>query len=109
MMDLETMRRVNGSATRRASRAKVEPTIWNGDRENFKMKFVGDRCPRGWHRTDREDLFCDHSGFGGPGEPALTQDQLIAALKIGFGYGVVESGQFQSYVREFRKGSAQCL
>jgi hypothetical protein len=101
MMDLQELRRVNKSATRRASRAHAVPTIWTGDETKFRMNYVGDRTPRGWKRTDRDDLFCDSSGFGGPGEPALTQDQLFKALKIGFGYGVTESGQFQCYVREF--------
>jgi hypothetical protein len=51
-----------------------------------------------------------HVFFGGnwrlkctPGEPALTQGQFIDRMKPGMGYAVIEEGQFQVYVGEFKK------
>jgi hypothetical protein len=50
------------------------------------------------------DLFCDTSGFGRPGEPALTQDQLERRLKElvrehgAIEIGITEFGQFQAHV-----------
>lgn len=54
------------------------------------------------------DLFCDSSGFGSPGEPALTEDQLksrVTDLLLVHGpllLAVTEQGQFQVYVAAWR-------
>lgn len=101
MMDLETMRAVNARA-QRAARGNV-PATWKGERIGFKIPFLGERVPRGWRRTDREALFVDSSGMGAPGEPALTQEEMFAALTIGKAYAVIESGQFQLYVGEYER------
>ena len=103
MMDLQTLNDVNRTATRRAAERHTEPALWTGDRTGFRVPLVGDRTPRGWRKTGREDLFCDTSGWGNDSELALTTDQMFAAFKIGMGYGVIESGQFQAHVREFSK------
>ena len=50
-----------------------------------------------------ETLFVDNSGFGQIGEPALTIDQFFKQIKAGFGYGVVDAGQFQVMVGCFKR------
>jgi len=58
-------------------------------------------CPKAWELIDT--LFVDSSGFGGPGEPALTIEEFHSKIKAGFGYAIVEAGQFQVYVGVFRR------
>lgn len=55
----------------------------------------------GWNLVD--ELFVDSSGFGQPGEAALTIEQFYGRIKAGYGYGVVDAGQFQVYVGVFEK------
>ena len=45
----------------------------------------------------------DSSGFGASDEPALSFGQFKKILKVGFGYAIIEEGQFQVYVGEFTK------
>jgi hypothetical protein len=47
--------------------------------------------------------FVDSSGFGAPGEPALTVEEFIDRLRPGSAYAIVGVGQFQVYVAEFEK------
>ena len=54
-----------------------------------------------WQQVD--ELFVDSSGFGWEGEPALTIEQFYKQVKKGFGYAVVDSGQFQVFVGVFEK------
>lgn len=61
----------------------------------------GDDLPDEWEPTGTV-LFCDSSGFGLPGEPALTPEQLRAELRVGYGYAITDMGQFQLYVSEFQ-------
>ncbi len=68
---------------------------------NLGIPFIGSYRPRGY-RPVGEPLFVDSSGFGAPGEPALTQAEFVRKLRVGFAYAVVEAGQFQCYVQEFR-------
>jgi hypothetical protein len=63
--------------------------------------FLGDYVPRGWKRTDTEPFFVDATGFGKPGEPALTCKQFASKLVPGRGYAVIEAGEFQVYVAEY--------
>ena len=64
--------------------------------------FIGTHSPKGWKKVAA--VFCDHSGWGSPGEPALTIDQLIekirAYLKDGkaYGYAITNLGQFQLWL-----------
>lgn len=57
--------------------------------------------PVGWEFA--EDLFVDNSGFGQPGDAALTGTQFIAKVKKGFAYAITDVGQFQVYVSVFKK------
>jgi len=76
---------------------KAEVALW----PPFPFPNLGDFCPDGWEEVDR--FFCDSSGLGEPGEPALTTEQLKVHLKVGMGYAVVEAGQFQVYIGEFQR------
>lgn len=60
---------------------------------------IGDYVPRGYRMIAVH--FVDSSGFGMPGEPALTLGEFAALLKPGHGYAVIEAGQFQVYIGEF--------
>jgi len=112
MMSLSTIRELSRQAASTAAKQhKVPYVVEREDIEDFKLNGrisfripnLGDYIPRGWKRTEREPLFVDSSGFGAPGEPALTQEQFINALKPGYGYAVIQAGQFQVYVGEFEK------
>lgn len=50
-----------------------------------------------------ETYFVDSSGFGDEKEPAMTINSFIKQIKVGYAYGIVDAGQFQVYVGEFRK------
>jgi hypothetical protein len=58
--------------------------------------------PWGWELTG-EEYFVDSSGFGSPGEPALTFDQFATKCTEGMGYAITEAGQFQVYIAEYRR------
>lgn len=89
-----------------------------------RIPFIGDRWPRGWKPVDLREwfpeangwdpkgvypdanrgkgaFFVDLSGFGAEDEPALTLEQFAALARPGFGYAVVEAGQFQGHVAVF--------
>lgn len=66
----------------------------------LQFPFLGTYIPRGWKRTGRE-FFVDSSGFGGPGEPALTFERFLEQVKPSHGYAITEAGQFQVYVAEY--------
>ena len=108
-------------AARKAARAKKTPLVleqedlpllraWDkagtgrpmhGDPpREFSIPFIGEYVPRGWTRT-ASTYFVDSSGFGGPGELALTFGQFLDKVIPGRGYAVVEAGQFQVYVAEY--------
>jgi hypothetical protein len=62
---------------------------------------IGDRTPRGWKRLD--DEMVDSSGFGSESEPATTITSFITkSLKPGFGYAIIEAGQFQVVIGRFQ-------
>lgn len=54
---------------------------------------------QGW--TFVKEHFVDSSGFGAPGEAALTPKEFVARLKAGHGYCLTGVGQFQVKVSEF--------
>ena len=47
-------------------------------------------------------FFVDSSGFGQEGEMALTINQFLKEIKVGYAYGIIEAGQFQVYISEFK-------
>lgn len=74
----------------------------------FPFPFLGDYEPPGWEQTD-ERWFVDMSGFGRDYEPALSVDRFREQLRVyiqehpGYGFALVEVGQFQGYVASFRE------
>ncbi len=94
-------------AERAAKRGSVPFMVWAEDLPRWKsgkpLPFpnIGSYEPPGWREVRR--LFCDKSGFGGPGELALTMEEMLDQLKPGMGYAIVEEGQFQIYLGEFEK------
>lgn len=103
MMGLQEIRAASNNATRKARATRKHPYVFDGNKAAVHIPFLGDYCPRGWKRTERELLFCDMSGFGSSGEAALTIDQMLASFKVGYGYALVEQGQFQGYVAEYER------
>jgi hypothetical protein len=71
----------------------------------YPFQFIGTECDEVDRTNERvATLFCDSSGFGSPGEPALTGEQLQAELialqeKHGPLTAAIEQvGQFQLYL-----------
>jgi len=104
MMDINEIKRMNKDAEDKARQTKTLPLIAkkNKDTNMRNIPFIGDYTPKGWTKTDNL-YFVDSSGFGVEGEPALTFEQFIDKIKKGFGYAIVECGQFQVYIQEFKK------
>lgn len=108
MMSLETIREMSRTAAATAAQVRKTPLMVEAeDIDNLAghlryMPFLGDYVPEGW--TQVNDFFVDSSGFGESHESALTQEQFYALVKPGYGYGIIESGQFQVYVGQFKKG-----
>lgn len=48
-------------------------------------------------------FFVDKSGWGRPGEPALTIGEFVDMIRPGYGYAVVEEGEFQVHVGVFKR------
>lgn len=139
MMGLAEIRELSRRAGRDAHRNQHEPTMLTveeierakrGDDSAIRrMPFLGDYLPDAWKRVPLTALgetdethgvylddnhgfgayFVDGSGFGLPNEPALTRAQFVDKLKPGYGYAVVEVGQFQvkvgAYLKRQPKGS----
>lgn len=64
---------------------------------------LGNLDPEGWDETD--EMFVDSLGWDleDSGGPALSIGSLIRdKLKVGHGYAIGDTGQFQLYVREFK-------
>ncbi len=71
-----------------------------------RLPNIGDYVPEGWIETKR--FFVDSSGFSSTLElcanGCITFDDLLDHIRVGFGYAIVEVGQFQVYIGEFKKG-----
>ena len=115
MLSLSGIRQLSRDAAVRAARENripftVEPqdiSDWKRRLETGTLKlpfpFLGDYVPNGFRRTERDPLFCDHSGCGTASEPALTLRALVEALTPGKAYAIIETGQFQLYVAEYER------
>ena len=103
MMSLSAINAIAKKAGEKAAKQKREPLVAfeDGDEGVVKCPNLGDYRPKGWELV--RGLFVDSSGFGGPGESALTLQQFLAEVKAGMGYAIIEEGQFQIYIGEFRK------
>ncbi len=104
MMTRRSLDRESRKAAAKAAKLKQEPLVAfvDGDIVIADIPNLGDYVPKGWELV--EEYFVDSSGFGSTDAPALTVDQFKAKTKAGFGYAIIEEGQFQLYVGEFKKG-----
>ena len=130
MMDIYTINHMNRQAAAKAARQRKEPfgmdlsdieAAKRGDVSVFRaIPNLGPYLPRGWKRVRIEPqhgvyegdnkgfgaFMVDASGFGAPGEPALTIGEFADALKPGLAYAIVESGQFQVKIGAFKRREA---
>jgi len=111
MMDLATINALTDeNAVAAAKFHHIPYTIWPGDIDKWKagegmpipFPNLGDYVPDGYE-LDGNAWMVDTSGFGGPGERALTLTQLFDKLEIGKAYAFVECGQFQAYLQQFTR------
>lgn len=109
MMSLDTIRQMSDKASRKASRQKSVPYVPYNENEidnmpSFPFPFLGNFCPKKWVPVG-EPIFVDSSGWGADDELALSvsrfKNLLIDNLKHGYGYGIIEQGQFQVYVQAY--------
>lgn len=109
MLSLECIQSESRKAERKAAREHKRPYIvtedqlarWQaGEFRGFPFPYTGGHTPRGYKKT--EEYFVDSSGFGAPGELALTVREFISKIKPGYAYALSEVGQFQVYVQEYR-------
>jgi hypothetical protein len=114
MMSISEIRDYHREAAGKASQEKMVPLmIWPEDVGNIdtlgSIPVLGDHVPEGWEELlSLEDgrpvrHFVDSSGFGDEEEPAETIQHFADNLKPGTAYALVEVGQFQVYVGEFKK------
>lgn len=103
MYDLKTIIEMNKKAGKQAKENKIEPLVARYDKDEaiFESPDLGNFIPKGWKEVKR--YFVDSSGFGLESERALTGNQFQDNIKEGFGYAIVETGQFQVYIGEFEK------
>lgn len=71
------------------------------------MPNLGDYVPEDWELVKTH--FVDSSGFGQNGERAMTLDAFVTLVRteiaqpdVIFGWGLVEAGQFQVYIGQFK-------
>jgi hypothetical protein len=121
MMSPQVIRQFQREAAERAAEREQEPlmiypedvdlikaAVEIGEVPNIRIPNLGDYVPDGWERVlDYNDehvtYFCDKSGMGASDEPALTLGQFLSKLEAGFGYAMIEEGQFQCYVGKFQR------
>ena len=114
MMSAATIQELSREAARKAAKQNKTPYIvWPEDLTKWKdicskggypslpFPFIGDYVPKGFRKV--KEYFVDSSGFGRPGEPALTVDEFVEKIKVDRGCAITEAGQFQVYVAEYFK------
>lgn len=113
MMSMGVIRAESRKAAQRAAARRLRPFVAYDANEINEMgsfpfpQFGDEYSPPGW--TFVEELFCDASGLGSENEPAMTVSALkrymIEKLDADetYGYAVGQVGQFQLYVRVFKK------
>lgn len=101
-------------AARKAAQEGLTPFVFWDKQEidccpPFPFPQLGDHKPKGWREIPELEMFCDSSGFGQEGEPALTVEQFISRLhelvdeNCCRGFGIGDVGQFQLYVKVYEK------
>lgn len=106
MMSLDQIRAASDTMSRRAARNHTQPKVFDEETETseiFGIPALGYRVPRGW--TLLNTYLVDSSGLGSESEPALTHNGFISLIEgaPGYGWGIIEAGQFQVVVGQFEK------
>jgi len=124
MMSTEYMHSLKRDAERKSKREHITPFILlpchKDGRVLPRIPFIGERTwKRDWRVADLNKLlpditpedrcdlresnifFVDSSGWGDGNELALTMSAFFDLAPFGFGYAIVEAGQFQVCVRAF--------
>ena len=127
MMSLEAIIEQNEIAARKARKGKKEPLVLDapgvrlarlGQTDDLRrIPYIGGYLPKGWERVDASHwsprgyfqgdnegygaFFVDATGLGGESEPALTRDQFAKLVRPGYGYAIIEAGQFQVKIGVF--------
>lgn len=115
MFSTEYIRSLQDEAAQRAAQENLTPYAPTLEEIEamppFPFPFIGDYIADGWEPVLDEDgepltWFVDTSGFGANDEPALSISQLVDELRAnagkGYGYALVEQGQFQGYLGVFK-------
>ena len=99
----EIIKRMNREKTEEAENEGLTPYVAtkNGDEGIRRATRLGDFLPQGWEEVN--EFFVDSSGFGREGEGALTFEQFLTKVRKGYGYGIGECGQFQVYIKEYKR------
>ena len=104
MMDIRTIQMNSRNAGIKAAKDNMQPyEMWEGDVNTmppFPFPFIGDLTPDGWEKVN--EFFVDSSGMGAQGEGAMTAQEFMKEIKVGYGYAITQQGQFQVYVGEFK-------
>lgn len=111
MMSLGQIEELSREQGISAARAKKVPLVIEKQDNPAEMlrriPNLGSYVPEGWEEVQR--FFVDASGFSDPAELAahgcLSFRELVDAVTPGRGYALVQEGQFQVYVGEFKKVS----
>ncbi len=112
MMSLDTIRAMSDDQAKKAARRGSRPYVPFNAAEidsypPFPFPNIGSYRPKGWELID--EWFVDKSGWGAADEPAMTTEQLKAALLAmnnagpTYGYAIIEEGEFQLYIGIFKK------
>jgi hypothetical protein len=112
MMSTQQIVSMSEEAAVKAARENRVPFVyWPGDNLDppFPFPNLGSYMPDGWERTDH--FMADSSGFGSPNEPADTPEQMRARIERvlrehpndTIGWAIIEVGQFQVVIGQFRK------
>ena len=126
MMSIEQIRQESQRAASEAASEDKRPLFIDqfdlelarrGNYAHLSIPFIGTYLPEGFKRQEiDQDLsgvysgdnngygafFVDSSGFGGPGEAAISLARMFEVMEKGY-YAIVEAGQFQVKVGMFRK------
>jgi hypothetical protein len=105
MMSLSQIAEESRKQAKKAARLHKQPYLFEEEDRNcfppFPFPNIGDYRPKGWELINQ--YFCDKLGFETSERGELTYKQLIQALKPGYGYAIIEEGEFQLYIGEFKK------
>jgi hypothetical protein len=112
MMSLESIKQISRESGKKAAQRGLFPYVPIHEDEirtypPFPFPNLGSHRPKGWKLVD--ELFVDSSGWGAGDEPALSVRQLVAKLlelqasDKTYGYGIIETGQFQLYLGVFER------